>query len=62
MLLQDISVFQASANHGGYTRDFDDKEGSTSLVFSVQEEVGALAKALRIFEVSRSIITIINRV
>ena len=35
-----------------YRKDFVDKEGSTSVVFSMNEEVGALAKALLIFEVS----------
>ncbi|XP_013396180.1 protein henna [Lingula anatina] len=40
-----------SPTHPGYKPDYDDTEGSTSLVFSVKEEVGALAKALKIFEV-----------
>ncbi|CAH1798591.1 unnamed protein product [Owenia fusiformis] len=39
-----------SGNHPGYLQPEKDTEGSTSLVFSTHEEVGALAKALRIFE------------
>lgn len=36
--------------HHGYRKDFLDKEGSSSIVFGMKETVGALAKALRIFE------------
>lgn len=36
--------------HPGYKPDFIDLEGSSSLIFAMKEEVGALAKALRIFE------------
>merc|ERR1712038_1400618 len=36
--------------HHGYKKDFLDKEGSTSIVFGMNESVGALAKALRVFE------------
>ncbi|KAK7107139.1 protein henna-like isoform X2 [Littorina saxatilis] len=33
-----------------YVHDFDDKEGSATLVFSLPEKVGALADALKVFE------------
>ena len=34
-----------------YVHDYDDKEGSTTIVFSVPEKIGALAEALKVFEV-----------
>ncbi|KAK2163767.1 hypothetical protein LSH36_74g02084 [Paralvinella palmiformis] len=34
----------------GYWKEDRDEEGSTSIMFSVKESVGALARALRIFE------------
>lgn len=40
------------AHQSGYLHEKDDNEGSTSLVFSLKEKVGALAEALRIFQVS----------
>ena len=36
-------------------RDYEDHEGSTTLVFTMHEEVGALAKALNIFQVSNHV-------
>ena len=38
-------------NHG-YLGEQQDLEGSTSIVFSVSEKVGALAESLKIFQVS----------
>jgi hypothetical protein len=37
----------ARSGHGGYAKDYKDTEGSTSVVFTMKEEVGALAKALK---------------
>ena len=36
---------------GNYIREGKDSHKSTCIIFSVQEELGALAKALSIFEV-----------
>ena len=45
-------IFQSGVVHKvPYAPDYVDEEGSTSIVFAMNEEVGALAKALRIFEV-----------
>ncbi|KAK0064480.1 protein henna-like isoform X3 [Biomphalaria pfeifferi] len=33
-----------------YKRDYEDKEGSTSIVFSLPEKIGVLAAALKVFE------------
>lgn len=34
-----------------YVQDYVDHEGSTSIIFSLPEKVGALAEALKVFEV-----------
>jgi len=41
---------EKGVRYPGYRRELLDTDGSTSLVFTMKEEVGALAKALRIFE------------
>lgn len=38
--------------HHNYVEDFDDKEGSSSVLFTLPEKVGALAEALKVFQVS----------
>lgn len=38
-------------DHPGYRHEDADETGETSLMFAVKSQVGALAKALRIFEV-----------
>jgi len=39
-----------STSNRGYKKEDVDKDGSTSLLFSMDEQVGALARALRVFE------------
>lgn len=41
---------------GNYIREGKDSHKSTAIIFSLKEEVGALAKALKIFDVSLHII------
>lgn len=42
--------FNQQGPHKQYQKDFEDKEGSTSITFTLPEKVGALARALKIFE------------
>lgn len=37
--------------HHNYVEDFDDNDGSSSVIFSLPEKVGALAEALNVFQV-----------
>ncbi|KAL4233621.1 hypothetical protein ACF0H5_008303 [Mactra antiquata] len=37
--------------HHNYVEDFEDKDGSSSILFSLPEKIGALAEALKVFEV-----------
>ncbi|CAL1539866.1 unnamed protein product [Lymnaea stagnalis] len=37
-------------SHTNYKQDFEDHEGSTSIVFTLSEKVGVLAAALKVFE------------
>jgi len=53
VIIQNGHSKSESSNGGhpnGYKPDFKDTEGSTSIFFSVNERVGALAAALKIFE------------
>lgn len=36
--------------HHNYVEDYDDKEGSSSVLFTLPEKVGALAEALKVFQ------------
>lgn len=51
-ILQVQSKDKARLPHHNYVEDYDDKDGSSSVVFSLSERVGALAEALKIFQVS----------
>lgn len=52
MLIIFIGVFFLSFQESRYIEDSPNKNGVISLIFSLKEEVGALAKVLRTFEVS----------
>ncbi|XP_052239527.1 phenylalanine-4-hydroxylase-like isoform X2 [Dreissena polymorpha] len=39
-----------SVSHSNYVEDYDDTEGSSSILFSVPEKIGALATALKVFK------------
>jgi len=41
---------QGAHNKNNYQKDYEDKEGSSSLTFTLPEKVGALGRALKIFE------------
>lgn len=43
-------VYAGVTPHVPYQADFADKDGSTSLTFTIPEKVGALGKALKVFE------------
>ena len=49
---------QGAHNKNNYQKDYEDKEGSSSLTFTLPEKVGALGRALKIFEVSSTCIVI----
>lgn len=50
--LQSQNTDKARLPHHNYVEDYDDQEGSSSVVFTLSERVGALAEALKIFQVS----------
>ena len=55
---QGADVYAGVTPHVPYQADFADKDGSTSLTFTIPEKVGALGKALKVFEVSPYIHTL----
>ncbi|XP_041355181.1 protein henna-like isoform X3 [Gigantopelta aegis] len=46
----EYSIKITAHHRQGYVEEYPDREGSTSLIFALQEKVGALAEALKIFE------------
>ncbi len=44
--------FTRQISYGAYVDGFDETDNTISLIFSLTESVGALSRALRIFEVS----------
>ena len=53
-LFQGQKKDKARLPHHNYVEDYDDKEGSSSVVFTLSERIGALAEALKIFQVRKT--------
>uniref|UniRef100_A0A2C9L906 ACT domain-containing protein n=1 Tax=Biomphalaria glabrata TaxID=6526 RepID=A0A2C9L906_BIOGL len=46
----DQEVENLHSDPRSYKQDYEDKEGSTSIIFSLPEKIGVLAAALKVFE------------
>ena len=52
--LQTHGEGEKSAGHGNYVQDFDDTDGSVSVLLNIPEKIGSLAAALDVFKVGNT--------